>query len=78
MYHFTFVEESIEHDSFDLTESHRQPNSELVQLAEHWNTDPEVVSPNLTGTIFDKVYFVLCNFRSVRSSDENGYCEKLD
>ena len=30
------------------------------------------------GAIFDKIYFVLCNFRSVRQSDRNAYREKLD
>ena len=27
---------------------------------------PEVVSSNPTGAIFDEIYFVLCNFRSIR------------
>ena len=30
------------------------------------------------GAIFYQIYFVLCNFRSVRLSDRNAYREKLD
>ena len=37
----------------------------LAQLAEHERDDPEFVGSN-TGAIFDKIYFVLCNLRSVR------------
>ena len=63
MHHFTcwtLFLESIEHN-----------NSDLVQLAEHGTDDPEVVSSNPAGVwfgfvILDKIYFVLCNFRSVR------------
>ena len=38
----------------------------LDQLAEQKTDDPEVVSSNPTGAIFDKIYFVLCKIRSVR------------
>ena len=45
-------------------QSHALPkfptDSSLAQLAEHGTDDLEVV------TIFDEIYFVLCNFRSVR------------
>ena len=27
---------------------------------------------NPTGAIFDEIYFVLCNFRSVRQTDRNA------
>ena len=47
-------------------------------MAEHETDDLEVVSSNPTGDIFDEIYFVLCNFRSVRLSDRNVYCEKLN
>ena len=49
-----------------LNNSHRQPNSDLVQLAEHKSDVLEVVGSNPTEGIFDKIYFVVCNFRSVR------------
>ena len=52
----------------DLNDSHRQPNSDLAQ----------VVGSNPTGCNFDKIFFVLCNFRSVRQSDRNAYREKLE
>ena len=38
----------------------------LAQLSEHGTDDPEVVSSNPTGDNFDDIYFVLCNFGSVR------------
>ena len=41
-------------------------DSLLAQLVEHRTDDLEVVSSNPMGTIFDEIYFVLCNFRSVR------------
>ena len=37
-----------------------------AQLSEHLTDDKEVVSSNPTGAIFDKIYFVLFNFISVR------------
>ena len=40
-------------------------DSLLAQLEEHGTDDLEVVSSNPTGAIFDEIYFVLCNFRSV-------------
>ena len=40
-----------------LDDSHLQPNSDLAQLADHGTDD--------LGAIFDEIYFVLCNFRSV-------------
>ena len=46
-------------------------DSLLVQLAEHETDDLVVVSSNL-GAVFDEIYFVLCNFRSVRKSDRNA------
>ena len=36
-------------------------DSLLAQLGEHGTDDLEVVSSNLTGAIFDEIYFVLCN-----------------
>ena len=39
-------------------------DSSLAQLVEHRTDDLEVQPP--LGTIFDDIYFVLCNFRSVR------------
>ena len=45
-----------------LNDSHSQPNSDLAQLAEHETDDPEVVSSNPTGAIFDEICFILCNF----------------
>ena len=45
--------ESIEHDFIkSLNDSHRQPNSDLAQLAEHETDDLEVASSNLTGGNF--------------------------
>ena len=35
-----------------FSDSHRQPNSDLAQLAEDWSNDPEVVGSNATGGIF--------------------------
>ena len=49
-----------------INDSHRQPNSDLAQLGEQETDDLEVVSSNLTGAIFDEIYIVLWNFRSVR------------
>ena len=49
-----------------LNDSHRQPNSDLAQLVEHYTDDLEVVSLNPTEGNFDKICFVLCNFRTVR------------
>ena len=49
-----------------LTDSHRQPNGDLAELAEHWSDDMEVLGSNPTGGNFEEIYFVLCNFRSVR------------
>ena len=40
-------------------------DSSLAQLAEHETDDQEIMSSNPTGYYFDKIYFVLCNFRSV-------------
>ena len=41
-------------------------------MAEHEADDPEVVTSNpRLGVIFDEIYFVLCNFGSVRYSDRN-------
>ena len=53
-------------------------DSLLAQLVEQETDDPEVVSSNPLDAIFDKIYFVLCNFRSVRKSDGNAYREKLN
>ena len=39
---------------------------DLAHLEEHETDDPEVVSSNPTGAIFDEIYFVLCIFSSVR------------
>ena len=36
-----------------------------AQLLEHWTDDQKVKGSNPTGAIFDEIYFVLCNFRSV-------------
>ena len=41
-------------------------DSPLAQLVECGTHDLEVVSSNPTGTIFDEIYFVLCNLKSVR------------
>ena len=42
-------------------------DSLLAQLGGHWTDDLEVVEfKTLLGTIFDEIYFVLCNLRSVR------------
>ena len=46
-------------------------DSSLAQLAEQETDDQEVVRSNPTGAIFDKFYFVLCNFKSIRKSDRN-------
>ena len=43
-----------------------------AQLAEQKIDDPEAVSSNPTGAIFDEIYFVLCNVRSVSESDRNA------
>ena len=41
-------------------------DSWLALLSEHQTDDPKVVSSNHTGDIFDEIYFVLYNLRSVR------------
>ena len=43
-------------------------NSHLAELAEDETDGQEVVGSNLT----DEIYFVLCNFKSVRQSDRNA------
>ena len=49
-----------------LSDSHRQPNSDLAQ----WQSMRLIISrlgvQTPLGAIFDEIYFVLCNFRSVR------------
>ena len=43
-------------------------DSSLAQLTEHETDDMEVMGSNPTGSNFDKIYFVLCNFRSVAAT----------
>ena len=50
-----------------LNDFHPQPNNDLAQLGEQETDDLKVVR-----AIFDEIYLVLCNFRSVRSSDRNA------
>ena len=41
----------------NLDDSHRQPNSDLAQLAEHYSDDPEFVRSNPTGRNFWRNWF---------------------
>ena len=60
-----------------LSDSQRQPNSDLAQ----WQSMRLMIWRLWVQTpleaIFDEIYFVLCNFRSVRLSDRSAYHEKL-
>ena len=54
------------HETKESSLQTSQPDSSLAQLGEHGTDDLEVVSLNPNGDNFDEIYFVLCNFRSVR------------
>ena len=41
-------------------------DSSIAQLAEHGTDDPVVVSSTPLWAISNEIYYVLCNFRSVR------------
>ena len=69
MHHFTYWSLFISRiNRASLCKGHEdsgwQLNVDLAQLSEHWSHDPEVVSS--LGAIFDNIYFVLCNLKSVR------------
>ena len=57
--------DSIEHEFIKALMIHTH-NQIVAQLAKHGTDDLEVVSSNPLGTIFDEIYFVLCNLKSVR------------
>ena len=60
---------SLQKSSTQLTAAQISWQSIRVMIRKLWVQTP-------LGAIFDEIYFVLCNFRSVRLSDRNVYREK--
>ena len=53
------------HETKESSLQRSPADSCLAQLAEHLTDDQGVMGSNV-GEILDEIYFVLCNFRSVR------------